>query len=84
MKAYRMDDENTIYAARDMEEAIRVYMEDTEIMPDEGYPVELSDDTLDLEIPDYDENERPTGGTTTIRAWLDAAQKPGYLAGGGW
>lgn len=64
--------------------AYRMDDEDTEIMPDEGYPVEVSDAVLDRPMQDYDEDERPTGAMTTIRTWLNAAAKPGYLAGGEW
>lgn len=85
MKAYEMNDEPTIYAADDDVAAAMLYILDGGGEPhvgySEGYPRELTAEELDREIPDYDENERPTGQTTTIRHMLEAATEPGYLCG---
>ena len=81
MKAYEMDDEPTIYAANDWEEAVVLYVRDSGAQVDDGYPLELPDAELDAERPDYDEDERTTGTKTTIRRWLEAATEPGYLCG---
>lgn len=81
MKAYEMDDEPTIYAANSEEEAMRLYGQVGELPLEPGYPRELTDAELDAEQPDCDENEEPTGETTTVRRWLEAATEPGYLCG---
>jgi hypothetical protein len=84
MKIYAMDDE-TWYSAESIQEATRLYMDSMgdghEF--DDGYPRELTDAEYDKEIPDFDEDERPTGQMTTPRAWLADAQ-PGFLAGTNW
>jgi hypothetical protein len=76
-----MDDEPTIYAAHDADAAAMLYILDGGEKPQEDCPRELTADELDREIPDYDENERPTEETTTIRRMLEAATEPGYLCG---
>ncbi len=81
MKAYEMDDEPTIYAAHDDVAAAMIYILDGGEEPQEGYPRELTAEELDKEIPDYDEDERPTGETTTIRRMLELATEPGFLCG---
>lgn len=81
MRAYEMDDEPTIYAANSAWEATTLYIADSGEKLEHGYPRMLTDGELDAEQPDYDEDERPTGETTTIRRWLEAATEPGYLAG---
>ena len=81
MKAYEMDDEPTIYAAHDADAAALLYILDGGEQPQEDCPRELTDAELDAEHPDYDENEHPTGTTTTIRRMLEAATEPGFLCG---
>jgi hypothetical protein len=81
MKAYDMDDEPTTYAANSPEEAVALYVRDSGEQVEDGYPCELTDAALDAERTEYDEDERPTGRTTTIRRWLEAATEPGYLCG---
>lgn len=81
MKAYAMDDEPTIYAADSAEEASRLYGETGALPLEDGYPRELTAEELDAEQLEYDENEEPTGESTTIRRWLEAATEPGYLCG---
>jgi len=81
MNAYEMDDEPTIYAATTASQAVRAYVSDSDEKLEAGYPRLLTDAELDAEHPDYDENERPTGGTTTIRKILEAATEPGYICG---
>ena len=81
MQAYEMDDEPTIYAANSAWEAANIYVSDTGEKLEAGYPRMLTDSELDAEFPDYDEDERLTGATTTIRRWLEAATEPGFLAG---
>jgi hypothetical protein len=84
MKAFVMDDENTVYAALDKDAAIAKYIEDSGCKLDdfEDYIYELSDDVLDKEIDDYDENEQPTGKKTTMRSWLNEMTEAGYMCGG--
>jgi len=81
VKAYEMDDEPTIYAAHDADAAAMIYILDGGEEPQDGYPRELTDEELDRERPDYDEDERQTGETTTIRRWLEVATEPGFLGG---
>lgn len=81
MQAYEMDDEPTVYAANSAWEAAALYVADSGEKLDEGYPRMLTDEELDQPRQDYDEDERPTGKTTTIRRWLEAATEPGYLCG---
>lgn len=80
LKAFYVDDMPTIYAAESAEEAARLYEEDVGDPCDEGYPQEVSETELDRSIPDFGENELPTGEMTTMRAWLDEAS-PGFLCG---
>lgn len=52
---------------------------------DEGYPRELTDAELDREHPAFDEDEQPTGGTTTIRKMLEEhGDEPGWLCTTAW
>jgi hypothetical protein len=44
----------------------------------------FTDAELDESIPEYDEDEKPTGKMTTLRAYLNEMSSPGFLAGGGW
>lgn len=79
MIAYEMDDECTVYAADSAEEAVRLYIEDTGEAPGEAYPRQLTDNELDLERVEYDDDERPTDRTTTLRKWLEQATESGCL-----
>lgn len=84
MKAFQMDDE-TIYAGNSAEEATASYLDDTgELELEDGYPRELTDDELDAPMPETDEDERPTGARTSMRAYLNEMTEPGYLAGERW
>lgn len=83
LKAFACDDSD-LYAARDADEAIRLWKEhngETAEM-DDGYPVELSDEDLDKPIPAFDENENRTGEMTSVRQFLiEHGDEPGWLAG---
>ena len=35
---------------------------------------------LDADVPEFDENETRTGNMTTMRAFLEEATEPGFLA----
>jgi hypothetical protein len=78
--AYEMDDMPTIYAATSAVHAANLYAEETGELPDDGYPRELSAAELDAPQAETDEDERPTGEMTSIRAWLAAAGE-GFLCG---
>lgn len=41
---------------------------------DDGYPLEMDDEYLDREVPEYDEDERKTGRIVTARKYLDEHQ----------
>ena len=80
LKAYRVNDD-TVYAALDAEQAAVLYEQDTGVACEEpDFPEELSDQELDALFPETDEDERPTGKSTSIRAWLVEAKEPGMLA----
>lgn len=79
LKAFQVDD-YTWYAAETAEQAAKAYKEDAGQDVDDGYPLEVTDAQLDAEIPEYDENEERTGNMTTMRAFLDEATGPGFLA----
>lgn len=82
MNAYEMDSYPTYYAANTLEEATKLYLDDTgpDNVMEEDCPRLLSDAELDQEIPERDENEALTGRMVTMRAWLDAMTEPGFLA----
>lgn len=85
--AFVMDDENTVYAHFSADEAAKLYAEDAGYTLDEiyeEYPRQLTDEVLDKPMPEYDEDEQPTGNTTSLRAYLNEMTGPGYLAGGRW
>lgn len=79
LKAFHCDD-MCIYAAKDINHAVKLYQDDTGEKPDIGYPSELTDEELDAEHDGFDVNERPTGKKTSVREWLKTATA-GYLAG---
>jgi hypothetical protein len=78
LKVFHVDD-TTLFAARDTEHAVELYTEWCGEPPDMNYVREASDEYVDREIPEFDENEAPTGRMTTIRSWLVGAE-PGFLA----
>jgi len=80
LKAFYVDDMPTIYAAATPEEAARLYEEDVGDPCDDGYPREVSATELDRSIPEFGEDEQPTGEMTTMRTWLEEAS-PGFLCG---
>lgn len=86
MKAFHIDDE-TIYAGATADEAVAAYLadvgEDAEFIED-GYPREVTDAELDAPTPEIDEDERPTGAMTSMRAYLNEMTEAGYLAGTSW
>lgn len=78
MKVFRIDDE--LYAAFDALQASALHKDQVGEAPDEQR--ELSEKELDAPQPEFDENEQPTGGTTTIRQMLaEHGDEPGWLAG---
>jgi hypothetical protein len=80
MRAFQVSDCEW-WAAVD-ESACRADYKDTtgEDVDDDAFR-ELTDAELDKEIPETDEDERPTGNMTTMRAFLDEMTGPGFLAG---
>jgi hypothetical protein len=79
MNAYHVDD-MTIFAAESAEQAAQLYEAETGEPCEAGeYPRQLTDSELDRPQLDRDEDERPTGATTTIRSWLAAQAEPGFL-----
>lgn len=80
LKAFYVD-EGTIYAAVDAEQAAVLFEQDTGVACDEpDYPREIGANELEAAVPDFDEDERPTGSSSCIRAWLLEATAPGMLA----
>lgn len=80
LRAFWVDDE-TVYAALDAEQAAVLYEQDAGIACEEpGYPRELNQVELDEPIPAIDDDERPTGDTTSVRRALEAAREPGMIA----
>lgn len=80
LRAYWVDDDS-IYAAETAEHAAALCLADTGEACEAPFPELISEAELDAPRPDFDEDERPTGTSTTIRAWLLATTKPGWLAG---
>lgn len=84
LKAYQVGDSD-VYVAEDEAGA----MKQAEEMVGEGeYSITdvraLTDEELDKEYPEFDENEKETGGVATIRQWLSEAVTPGWLCGSDW
>lgn len=80
LKAFECGED--LYAAENAAQALELIRKDSgdyEIEPFEIH--QLSDEELDRLIPDFDENENPTGGQTCIRKWLEDMNEPGWLAG---
>lgn len=84
LKAFEMDDEQTIYAAEDKDEACRLYLMDMgdDFDIDDDYPQELTGSQLDHPFQDCDENEVPNGLIITIRQILAEKLEGGFLCGG--
>lgn len=78
LKVYHVD-ETTLFAARSAEHAAELFAEWTGDDVDVASVEEASNEFLDKPIPEFDENEMPTGRTTTVRSWLKDAE-PGFLA----
>lgn len=87
LKAFAVGDSD-IYAAEYPEEALRLANEMHGIDDDPAFSIDdvvlLVDEDLDKEYPEFDEDERPTGGVTTIRIWLSETVTPGWLCGSDW
>lgn len=86
LKAYWCD-ECDLYAAESAEQAAELWrdMVGADESLEEGYPRELTDQELDALQPEFDEDERRTGGTTSIRRMLaEHGDEPGWLAGTEW
>lgn len=80
LKAFYVDD-GTIYAAQDAFQAAVLYEQDTGLPCEEPeFPTELTSSELDAPIPELDDDERITGGSTSVRAWLTEARQPGLIA----
>lgn len=82
MQAFWVSDENEVYAANSIEEAVAIFSETVGEPPEDGFPRLLTDLELDHEYQDIDEDEKPTGQTITIRQLLSQATTCGYLCGG--
>ena len=82
MKAYYVSDYE-IWAANSAEEAMAAAMKEWGGTPDDEeykYDVrELSDAEMDEPFDDRDEDERPTGEKTTLRAEIALLNEPGFL-----
>lgn len=84
LKAFACTDED-LYAAESAEQAAQLCREQTGEPCDDGYPRELTDAELDAPQPEFDEDERETGGTTSVRQMLaEHGDEPGWLAGSRW
>ena len=82
LKVYQCSDYDW-FAALNAEQAADLYLAWTgDDEPGEEYPRELTDAELDVEYPEFDENEQPTGGITSIRKMLAKhGNEPGWLCG---
>lgn len=82
MKAFYVSDYE-IWAANSAEEARASALREWGMEPcdQDGFdpPVELSDAEMDEPFDDRDEDERPTGQKTTLRAELALLSEPGFL-----
>lgn len=82
LKAYQIGED--LYAANSHEEAQKL---DEELAggPCQCTVIELSDEQLDAPQPEFDEDERQTGETTTVRQMLrEHGDEPGLLAEARW
>lgn len=83
LNAYQVDDAN-VYAGATAEEAADAFAEDVGEIVNMADVRQLTDAELDADIPEFDENEAQTGNMTTLRAYLDEATAPGFLATSDW
>lgn len=76
--------EDDLYAAESAKQAAQLWKDQTGDECDEE-PRELDDAELDAPQPEFDEDERQTGGTTSVRQMLaEHGDEPGWLAGTRW
>ncbi len=79
LNVYQIGEE--LYAAPSPVSAVRIFLDMTGELPDEE-PRELSEAELDAPQPEFDEDERETGGKTSVRQMLtEHGDEPGWLAG---
>lgn len=79
MKVFVVDEE--LYVAASADHATSLHVEMTGDQPGDE-PREMTEEELDAPQPEFDENEAPTGGTTTVRQMLaEHGEEPGWLAG---
>lgn len=84
LKAYQCDDLD-VYAAESAEQAAKLYEEMVGELLEDGYPHELSEAALDVQYPEFDENEARTGAMTSIWQMLaEHGSEPGWLCGSDW
>lgn len=84
LKAFACTDDD-LYAAKDAKQAAALCAEMTGELLEDGYPYELSDEMLDAPQPEFDKDEKPTGGVTSVRQMLvEHGDEPGWLAGYPW
>lgn len=81
MKAFWMDSENTIYAAKTAAKAAQLYESSHDEPLDPAYPQELTDDELDTPQIKHDAAGQPTKERVSVREYLTAATEPGFLCG---
>lgn len=80
LKAFQCSDCDW-YAAKDATHASDLHFDLCGELPEDPYPVEVSDEELDREVPDFNEDGEPTGEMTTMRRWLAEIEGPGWLCG---
>lgn len=87
LKAYAVGDSD-VYAANSAEQALYLANDTHGIEDDPPFSMDdvilLTDSDLDKEYPEFDENEVATGGTTTIRYWLNQMREPDWICGSDW
>lgn len=81
MQAFWMNPDNVVYAATTAADAAALYEAETGEPVEEYYPQELTDAELDTQMIKHDASGNPTEFRTSIREYLDAATKPGFLCG---
>ena len=84
LKVYKCTDCDW-YVAESAEQAKELAEADMREPLEDGYPEELTDEQLDEDQPEFDEDERQTGNSTTIRKMLaEHVGSPGWFAGCDW
>lgn len=79
LKVFVVDEE--LYVATSAAHAAELHVAHTGDQPDDE-PREMTEEELDAPQPEYDEDEAPTGDTTTVRQMLaEHGDEPGWLAG---